>query len=395
MVLGISFVRDGGPVRGGSANTAQGTSVMSKAKSWFSGFGKMVKSVVSPVAKPYNSVAGVNAYVDVPEMAPGSMEGEEVSGGHRIGVTTEQDAVNNSNYKPKLPEFSGKEDWEDYYSMFCAAANLANWNDNRRFIELWLRLQGEATEVCAGVIRQPGLPTFQALANALHDRFVCDRESCLLLLQNARREESESLDQLADRLRKLYLRAYPNRSVEQAEEELGYYFYSALCEDTALTDQIYVERNNTLSAILKIAKEFEIHKKVRDQMAGKASGTEKIPVEQEKCVEPQIQEGIDRGRAVIRAATRECTAADDRKPVRHPPDMQQFSTARCFLCDSPQHLQRFCPLNGERLSGRGRGRGSVSRPRGDREGGRGWRGSVQEEGIGQWPTPESTIQEEN
>ena len=65
--------------------------------------------------------------------------------------------------------------------MFCAAANLANWDDNRRFVELWLKLQGEAAEVCAGVIRQPGLPTFQALANALHDRFVSDRESCLLL----------------------------------------------------------------------------------------------------------------------------------------------------------------------------------------------------------------------
>ena len=122
-----------------------------------------------------------------------------------------------------------------------------------------------------------------------------------------------------------------------------------------MTDQIYVERNNTLSAILKIAKEFEIHRKVRDRMAGKASGIEKGPVEQEKCVELQIQEGIDRGRAVIRAATREGLAADDRKPVRHPPDMQQFSTARCFLCDSPQHLQRFCRLNGERPSGRGRG----------------------------------------
>ena len=375
--------------QGGMGSPTQSTSVLSKAKRWFAGVGKMAKSVISPVAKPYNVIAGVNAYVDVPDMAPGSMEGEEVSGGHRIGVTTEQDAVNNSSYKPKLPEFSGQEDWEDYYSMFCAAANLAQWDDNRRFVELWLKLQGEATEVCAGVIRQPGLPTFQALANALHDRFVSDRESCLLLLQNARREERESLDRLADRLRKLYLRAYPNRSVEQAEEELGYCFYSALCEDTAVTDQIYVERNNTLSAILKIAKEFEIHRKVRDQMAEMTPGIEKVPVES------LMQEGIDRGRAVIRA-THECLAADDRKPIRQPSDMQQFSTARCFLCDSPQHLQRFCPLNGERPSGRGRGRGSMSRPRGDREGGRGWRGSGEEqEGLGQWPTPENTIQEEN
>ncbi len=104
MVLSVSYVGDGrGQVMGGSAKTAQSTSIVSKAKNLFSGFGKVVKSVVSPVAKPYNAIAGVSAYVDVPEMAPGSMEGEEVSGGHRIGVTTEQDAVNNSSYKPKLP----------------------------------------------------------------------------------------------------------------------------------------------------------------------------------------------------------------------------------------------------------------------------------------------------
>ena len=89
--------------QGGMGSPTQSTSVLSKAKRWFAGVGKMAKSVISPVAKPYNVIAGVNAYVDVPDMAPGSMEGEEVSGGHRIGVTTEQDAVNNSSYKPKLP----------------------------------------------------------------------------------------------------------------------------------------------------------------------------------------------------------------------------------------------------------------------------------------------------
>ncbi len=226
--------------------------------------------------------------------------------------------------------------------MFCAAANLAHWDDNRRFVELWLKLQGEAAEVCAGVIRQPGLPTFQALANALHD-FVSDRESCLLLLQNARREESESLDRLADRLRKLYLRAYPNRSVEQAEKELGYQFYSALCADSSLTDQIHAERNSPLSVVLKVAKEFEIHRKVRDQMAGKsATGIEKVPVKQEKCIEPEIQEGVDRGRTTNRGVAQGRSADPRQLPVG------VFSAVRCFLCGSPQHLQRFCPLNGER-----------------------------------------------
>ncbi len=294
MVVGLSYVGDGrGPVMGGSAGTAQsiGIRIMSKAKSWFSGFSKVVKSIVSPVARPQNTVAGVNAYVDVTEMALGGMEGEEVSGGHRIGVTTVQDAVN-SDYKPELPDFSGKEDWQGYYSMFCATADLAQWNDNRRFVELWLKLQGEAAEVCAEVFSQPGLPTFQALAIALRDRF-------------------------------------------------------------------------------------------------ESSGKDMVPVERVKCDESLMTAKVVRGRAKKRGRVAD-GGLRNRKTVQCVQDMQHVSNPGCFVWENR--------LNGERPSGRGRGRGSLSRPRGDREGGRGWPGSVQEEeqeGLGQWPTPENTIHEEN
>ncbi len=254
----------------------------------------MVKSLVSPVAKLHNTIAGVNAYVDVMEMAQGNMEGEEVSGGHRIGVTTVQNAVNNSNYKPELPDFSGKEDWKDYYSMFCAAADLAQWNDNRRFVELWLNLKGEAAEVCADVFSQPGLPTFSALANALRDRF-------------------------------------------------------------------------------------------------EASGIVKVPVERDECNRSLGLVEVERGRTRTRENLN--GGLGGRKAVRCVQDIQQH--ARCFLHVSPQRFQRSCPVNGGRLSKRSRGRCSLSRPRGDREGGRGWRGSVQEEGLGKRSTPENAVSEEN
>ncbi len=63
--------------------------------------------------------------------------------------------------------------------------------------------------LCAGLGRQPGELTFKRITEALRERFVGDRESYLTPLQNARREPAESLDQLADRLRKLFVRAYP------------------------------------------------------------------------------------------------------------------------------------------------------------------------------------------
>ncbi len=282
----------------GSRVAAQSTGVLSKAKGWFSGLGKLVKSVVSPVAKQDNTnMVGrihTSAMVDVSEVIPVVAEGETVSSEYGTGVVTVQ-CVDERNGKPELPVFSGKEDWQGYYSMFCAAADLAQWNDNRRFVELWLKLQGEAAEVCADVFSKPGLPTFQALANALRIRF-------------------------------------------------------------------------------------------------EASGIDKVPVEREECNGLLMLDEVERGRT----RTREIRdgGLESCKAVRWVQDIQQH--ARCSLHVSPRRFQRRCPLDGERLSMRSRGRGSLSRPRGDREGGRGWRGSVQEqEVLGQWPTPENAIREEN
>ncbi len=291
MVLGVSFVRGGrGPAKDGFTKTAQRT-IISKAKRWFSGFGNMVKSVVGPVVKSHNTISvgrvHVRAPVDISEVAPVIAEGESISSEHGADVAIGQ-CVDNSNYKPDLPEFSGKVDWEDYYLMFCAAADLAQWNDNRRFVELWLNLKGEAAEVCADVFSQPGLPTFQALVNALRDRF-------------------------------------------------------------------------------------------------QTSGIDMVPAEQEQCDESLIPIEVERGRAQVRGVAD--GGLKNRKVVELVQDMQYGSKAKQF--------RRLCPLTGERPSRRGRGRGSLSRPRGDREGGRGWRGSVQEEGLGKRSTPDNAIGEEN
>ena len=240
----------------------------------------MVKSVVGPVVRSHNinTVGRIHACapVDISEMAPIVAEGESVSSECRTDVATDQ-CVHDSNYKPELPVFSGKEDWQGYYSMFCAAADHARWNDNRRFVELWLKLQGEAAEVCAEVFSQPGLPTFQALANALRDRF-------------------------------------------------------------------------------------------------ETSGIDMVPAEQEQCNEFESRKGANGD-------------VKNRRFVESVQDMQHISKAT--------HFQRLCLLNGGRPSRKGRGRGSLSRPRGDREGGPGWRSSVQEERLGKRPTPENAVNEEN
>ncbi len=384
-----------------STSTGIGRSIMSRAKGWLSSLGNALgySAATDPDWDQSMYLHDVGSVPDVVTIQPGApprMKGPEEGegGGHGIGVTTDiiDDATEytaeNSNYKPKIPEYSGAEDWEDYILMFNTAAKLANWDDQRCVAELWSRLTGEARQVCAGLNRQPGEMTFQKLTEALKERFVGDREQYWISLQSARRQKGESLDQLADRLRRLFVRAYPAKSLEQADGELGYLFYAALCENTQLTDQIYVERNSALSSVLQAAKQYELHRKVMEQLIQNTIATASNNMEEVENA-PQMQEGIDRGRMRMRAVP--YIGSQDRRRSQQ----LQFSVARCYLCDSLQHLQRFCPLNGERPSGRGRGRGSMSRPRGDREGGRGWHGTAQEEGLGQEPVPDSTIQEEN
>ncbi len=414
---------DGGVGRPGatqSTSTAVGRSIMSRAKSWLSSLSNalgysattatgsdlghsMYLHDIGSVPDVVTVQPGATQRMKGPEEGEGGVHGIGVSTGgeHRIGVPTdlmhgvsEEIPPDNSNYKPKISEYGGTEDWEDYILMFNTAAKLANWDDQRCVAELWSRLIGEARQVCAGLNRQPGEITFQKLTEALRDRFVGDREQYWISLQNARRQQGESLDQLADRLRKLFVRAYPAKSLDQAEGELGYLLYAALCENNQLTDQIYAERNGALASVLQAAKQYELHRKVMEQLIQSTNATviaSKGTEEGENV--PRMQEGIDRGRAIVRGVA--YTGSSYRRPSRQLQTEQQFSMARCFISDSPQYFQRFCPVNGERPSRRGRGRGSLSRPRGDREGGRGWRGSVQEEGLGKQPTPENAIGEEN
>ncbi len=396
-----------------STSTGIGHSIMSHAKGWLSSLSNALgySAASNPEWGQSMYLHDIGSVPDIVTVQPGASprmigpeEGE--GGGHRIGVSTggehrtgvptdtmhgvsEEFPPDNVNYKPKIPEYSGTEDWEDYILMFDTAARLANWEDQRCVAELWSRLTGEARQVCAGLSRQPGEMTFQKLTEALKERFVGDREQYWISLQNVRRQQGESLDQLADRLRRLFVRAYPAKSLEQAEGELGYLFYAALCENNQLTDQIYAERNSALASVLQAAKRYELHRKVMEQLIQNTSTMASHSTEDGETV-PLMHEVSDRGRMRVRAGP--YTGSPDRRRSQQ----LQFNVARCYLCDSPQHLQRFCPLNGERPSGRGRGRGSMSRPRGDREGGRGWRGpEQQEEGLGQWPTPENIIQEEN
>ncbi len=399
-----------GPSATQSTGTGVGHTIMSRAKGWLSSLSNALgySAAAHPNWGHSMYLHDIGSVPDVVTVQPGRVpetrypeEGE--GGGHRIGVTTDiidgatEYTAENSNYKPKIPEYGGAEDWEDYILMFNTAAKLANWDDQRCVAELWSRLTGEARQVCAGLSRQPGEMTFQKLTEALRDRFVGDREQYWISLQNARRQQDESLDQLADRLRKLFVRAYPAKSLDQAEGELGYLFYAALCENNQLTDQIYAERNSALVSVLQAAKQYELHRKVMEQLiqTTNTTGIANNGTEEGENI-PHMQEGIDRGRAIVRGVAYTGLSYRRRSGQLLNEHQSSAHVARCFICNSPQHFQRFCPLNGERPSGRGRGRGSLSRPRGDREGGRGWRGSEQpEEGLGQWPTPENTIQEEN
>ncbi len=200
-------------VGGSNANATQGTStgigrsIMSQAKSWLSSLSNALGYSAAANTNLGHSMYlhDIGSVPDVVTVPPGrapEVKGpeEEEGGGHRIGVTTDmidgatEYTVENSNYKPKIPEYGGAEDWEDYILMFNTAAKLANWDDQRCVAELWCRLIGEAKQVCAGLSRQPGEITFQKLTEALKDRFVGDREQYWISLQNARRQQGESLD---------------------------------------------------------------------------------------------------------------------------------------------------------------------------------------------------------
>ena len=137
---------------------------------------------------------------------PGGNVGAQAAGGVAGGA---QQPLGRPAVMPEAYEGDG--DWEEYLAYFNQCADINGWNDAAKARYLGVRLRGMAQRYHAGIPQARRL-NWQQVTQDFTQRFApaADVRRYKAQFKSRRRGQDEPLPKLADDLRRLVTRAYPN-----------------------------------------------------------------------------------------------------------------------------------------------------------------------------------------
>jgi hypothetical protein len=154
--------------------------------------------------------------------------------------------------RTRIPVFDdSKLDVEAYLANFKAVTK--DWTKDEKLTALREKLEGRAAKVLASLDLQGKVVTFDVLVLALEQNYIGEKSLWMTKLRDARREDGESIDDLAFRLS-----LYSKRAYGALQPDLGVQFYLAL-RDSPLGDKLHAYKDQPLDEILKQAISYENH----------------------------------------------------------------------------------------------------------------------------------------
>jgi hypothetical protein len=135
--------------------------------------------------------------------------------------TEEWQSGKRKHYGQPMRPFKGVEDWEVWLTQFKNRANLYNWCDEERALELQQALQGDACRILKETETEDG--TFQEMCEAVGRRFNPPekRSMCANELQDLKRAQGEDIDVYTSKWKDLYAKGNPKHPLEIGGEASG------------------------------------------------------------------------------------------------------------------------------------------------------------------------------
>lgn len=143
----------------------------------------------------------------------------------------------------KLPIFTGKEPWNVWFNRFTEVADRRHWSNEDRLDELLPRLHGTAGEFVFGQPRRNVRSNYAQLVSELNSRFrvVITKKTYGAQFSHRNQKSSESVEEYAAELKRLYAKAHANRNEHTRQEDLLRRFLDGLYDDKARFQVEYVK----------------------------------------------------------------------------------------------------------------------------------------------------------
>ena len=245
----------------------------------------------------------------------------------------------NAGLPMKTEPYNGAEDWEEYISHFQLCSELGRWNEDEKMLALAASLRGPARTFYISLSEEEK-GSYRNLVRQLSQRFGSTRQQSRWLsrLEGRLRKPDETIAALADDLRQMSQRAYPNLD-GQAQEVLA---LNQLYKSITLEMKCRcIDRNcKTIAQAVDVIERYEAilgdsHDKKRAVRAV-IEGAKKSNDSTEKEVVNTLRDVV----SSLERIQRQQGFWQQRQGFPRP---QGKYGRLCFNCNSPDHIKRNCP----------------------------------------------------
>lgn len=176
------------------------------------------------------------------------------------------------NRNPKIPPFTGKEEWRVWYNRFNDLATRFGWRSSERLDELLPKLQGAAGEFVYGQLRPEVRSSYKVLVTELEHRFhkVESSKAYQAKFSNRSQRPGECIEDYAAELKRLYDKAHAHRDKATRQEDLLRRFLDGVLDERARMQVEYVKEPTSIDdAVYHLVHYLETRKRSMPSEGGR------------------------------------------------------------------------------------------------------------------------------
>lgn len=264
------------------------------------------------------------------------------------------------NLKPEA--FTGGDDWQEYISHFEVCAELGRWNDHEKVLALAAFLRGPARTFYISLPIESRQP-YAVLVDKLEQRFGSSRQHnrWLSRFESIRRTPNESIAALADDLRQMSQKAYPNLdalaqealSINQLYKSITLEMKCRCIDKDCQTIADAVEVIERYEAVLgegekrkQAVRAIGDDKDIKRNNSGGSAGT----------IQPELTDTLKQIMTRLERLESGQTAKFGGR--------QNQNNRQCFICRAPDRFTRKCPMYQQKPDTRNRPYGGNGKQQG-------------------------------